>query len=276
MTANDNFDNQSSTSYLFNEDELVKYEEDIQLRINEIWTETQNKQELIQNEFQDSLENIIEECASLKFEKMAEIKFMYKKFNDDPEKQKERDQEIENVKQEMEVIKQQKVNKAKERMEEKKRKLQAEKQMQLKQVKDQIKLERPGGNGNSAIGDDQFDYMLQEAKTPSPGKQRPRRNSSVGERPGQKQFDDDDVKSAKNKKLHTDLRKRTRVAAPQTMRVGRTTNNKQQKRPTGKFDFNFEDIKEEDKEQSRNDDGRDAGSEGHVSVDIDLNQINID
>lgn len=96
----------------------------------------------------------------MKFEKMAEIKFMYKKFNDDPEKQRERDQEIENVKQEMEEIKQMKVNKAKERMEEKKRKLQAEKQRQLRQVKQEIKLERPGGTGNSVLGDEHFDYML--------------------------------------------------------------------------------------------------------------------
>ena len=39
----------------------------------------------------------------MKFEKMAEIKFMYKKC--DPEKEKERDQELDKVKKEMEVIK---------------------------------------------------------------------------------------------------------------------------------------------------------------------------
>lgn len=56
------------------------------------------------------MEKIIEDFASMKFEKMAEIKFMYKKFNDDPEMQKERDQEIEKVKLEMEDLKQKKVN----------------------------------------------------------------------------------------------------------------------------------------------------------------------
>jgi hypothetical protein len=90
----DNFDNQSSTSYLFNEEDLQKYEEDIQLRINEIWTETQEKQELIQNEYQDEVESIIEDLMEMKFEKMGEVKFMYKKLLDDPEKVKERDDEL--------------------------------------------------------------------------------------------------------------------------------------------------------------------------------------
>jgi hypothetical protein len=59
---------------------LAKYEEDIQVKINEIWTTTQTKQELIQNEYQNSLEQIIEDCASMKFEKMGEIKVMFKEF----------------------------------------------------------------------------------------------------------------------------------------------------------------------------------------------------
>lgn len=123
----DNFDQQSSTSYLFNEDELAKYEEDIQVRINEIWTETQVKTELIQNEYQNNLEQIIEDQTSMKFERMAEIKFMYKKFQDDPEKMKERDQELEGVKQEMELLKQKKIKEAKLKMEERKKYLQVDK-----------------------------------------------------------------------------------------------------------------------------------------------------
>ena len=37
------------------------------------------------------MEQIIEDVASMKFEKMAEIKFMYKKLLDDPDQVKERD-----------------------------------------------------------------------------------------------------------------------------------------------------------------------------------------
>jgi hypothetical protein len=42
----------------------------------------------------------------MKFEAMADIKFMYKKHKDDPEQMILRDQEIEDVKREMESIKQ--------------------------------------------------------------------------------------------------------------------------------------------------------------------------
>lgn len=42
--VNDNFDVQSSTtSYVFNDDEMEKYEEHIQQKINDIWHEIQNK-----------------------------------------------------------------------------------------------------------------------------------------------------------------------------------------------------------------------------------------
>jgi len=105
-------------------------------------------------------------------------------------------------------------------MEEMKKKLQVEKQKQLKEVKDKIKLERPGGDA-SMIGDENLDYMLEDKQLKSPSPRRPRRNSSVGERKKKDDaFEDEDVKSARNKKLHSDLRKRTRVGAPQTMRVG--------------------------------------------------------
>lgn len=36
---NNNFDSQSQASYFFNEDELANYEENIQQKINDIWTE---------------------------------------------------------------------------------------------------------------------------------------------------------------------------------------------------------------------------------------------
>ena len=145
---------------------------------------------------------------------MAEIKFMFKKYLDDPEKVKERDEELEKVKAETELVKQSQIKEAKVKMEVMKKKLQTDKQKELKEVKDKIKLERPGG-GNSMIGDENFDYMLGDKYTKSPSPKRARRNSSVGSRhKAEPAFDDDDVKSAKNKKLHSDLRKRSRFAAP--------------------------------------------------------------
>ena len=56
------------------------------------------------------LEEIIEECAGLKYEKMSEIKFQYKNCSED--QHAERDQEIEKVKTEMEVLKKKKVEQA--------------------------------------------------------------------------------------------------------------------------------------------------------------------
>ena len=37
------FDNQSNASYFFNEEDLSNYEEHVQLKVNEIWTNTQTK-----------------------------------------------------------------------------------------------------------------------------------------------------------------------------------------------------------------------------------------
>ena len=60
------------------------------------------------------MEDVIEECAQMKFEKLAEIKFMYK--NCDESKFEERDKEIAEVKEEMEKEKQKKVKEAKAAM----------------------------------------------------------------------------------------------------------------------------------------------------------------
>jgi hypothetical protein len=43
----DNFDTQSNASYFFNEEELANHEEHIQQKINDIWNETQVKQEKV-------------------------------------------------------------------------------------------------------------------------------------------------------------------------------------------------------------------------------------
>lgn len=53
----------------------------------------------------------------MKFEKIAEIKFMYKK-EEDPEKLAERDNEIGQVKSDMEALKTKRVLEAKEKMQE--------------------------------------------------------------------------------------------------------------------------------------------------------------
>lgn len=52
----DNFDLQSQVSHLFAEEELQQYEESIQAQINEIWVGIQQKQDKIQNDFQNELE----------------------------------------------------------------------------------------------------------------------------------------------------------------------------------------------------------------------------
>lgn len=73
----------------------------------------QKKQDQIQNDFQNKLEQIIEDCAQLKYEKIAEVKFMYKK-EEDPEKIAERDKEIDQIKSDMEALKTKRVLEAKE------------------------------------------------------------------------------------------------------------------------------------------------------------------
>lgn len=86
-------DTQSNASYVFNEEDLQNYEEHIQEKINEVWQENQREQEQVQNDYQQELETIIEECAQIKYEKMAEIKIMFK--NCGPERGDERDKELE-------------------------------------------------------------------------------------------------------------------------------------------------------------------------------------
>ena len=49
--GNDKFETGSSLSYFFNEEEMANYEENIQQKINEVWQETQEKLETIQNDY---------------------------------------------------------------------------------------------------------------------------------------------------------------------------------------------------------------------------------
>ena len=91
--------------------------------------------------------------------------------NCSPDKIKERDRLLEQVKLEMEDIKADKISKLKQDHEVQKQVLQKEKQTLLRHVKDTIRLERPavGGENNSMVGD--MDYMLQP-HTPSPPKDK--------------------------------------------------------------------------------------------------------
>ena len=92
---------------------MQKFEEDIQLKIQEIWQQIEVKQEQLQVQYQEKLETIIEEVTQIKFEKLAEIKIMYKSADpNDQEKMQEKNDEIENVKRETELLKQQKIKEA--------------------------------------------------------------------------------------------------------------------------------------------------------------------
>ena len=73
----------------------------------------------------------------MKFEKIAEIKFMYKK-EEDPEKLAERDKEIDQTKSDMEALKTKRVLEAKEKMQEQKKKLNEEKTRLLENAKNKF------------------------------------------------------------------------------------------------------------------------------------------
>lgn len=93
---------------------MQNYEENIQQKINDIWTYVQQQQDHLQNAFQAELEDIIEDCAGIKFERMAEIKFMYKKCEES--EFAARDAELAQVKQDMEELKNKRVAEAKAKM----------------------------------------------------------------------------------------------------------------------------------------------------------------
>ena len=61
---NFNFDIQSrSSTYVFDENKMQKFEEDIQQKIQEIWQQIEAKQEQLQAQYQEELETIIEEVT---------------------------------------------------------------------------------------------------------------------------------------------------------------------------------------------------------------------
>ena len=103
----------------------------------------------------------------MKFEKIAELKFAYKKETD-PEKLAERDSEIDQIKSDMEALKTKRVLEAKEAMWEEKRKVQDEKNRLLEDAKNNFVHSRPNGanGGNSALGEPANDFMNQQSSPP--------------------------------------------------------------------------------------------------------------
>lgn len=83
---------------------------------------------------------------------------MYKK-EEDPEKLAQRDAEIDEIKSDMEALKTKRVLEAKERMQEQKKKINEEKTSLLNEAKNQFVQSRPGGGGDSMIGDNFGDFM---------------------------------------------------------------------------------------------------------------------
>jgi hypothetical protein len=87
-------------------------------RIQDVWGSIEKQTVEIQKDYQNELETIIDEVAELKYEKLAEIKAMYKKFDpSDAEKMQEKQDEIDTIKSEMEVLKLTRIDEAKKKME---------------------------------------------------------------------------------------------------------------------------------------------------------------
>ena len=101
----------------------------------------------------------------MKFEKIAELKFSYKKETD-PEKLAERDREIDQIKSDMEALKTKRVLEAKEAMQEEKRKVHDEKTRLLEDARNNFVHSRPNGaNGaNSAMGEPLCEYIDEDGE----------------------------------------------------------------------------------------------------------------
>lgn len=83
-------------------------------RIQDVWGSIEKQTVEIQKEYQIELEKIIDEVAELKYEKLAEVKIMYKKVDpSDTEKMKEKQEEIDTIKSDMEVLKLRRIDEAK-------------------------------------------------------------------------------------------------------------------------------------------------------------------
>lgn len=145
MQANNvsiNFDIQSkSSAYFLNDDELQEFEEKFQQRIQEVWATIEQKQDTLQKDYQTKLEQIYEDVTQIKFEKIAEVKLAYKDVDREQDKAKveEMEQEIQKIKDETEVLKQQKITEAQAELETKKKAIQKEKAQMLSKIKDDLR-----------------------------------------------------------------------------------------------------------------------------------------
>lgn len=118
-----NFDAHSkSSAYFMNEDEIQEYEEKMQKKIQEMWASMDQKTEELQKEYQDQLEQIIEEVAQQKFERIAEVKIMYKGRTDE-ESKAAMEEELAEIRVQTVQLKEAKILEAKEVMEKKKQEL---------------------------------------------------------------------------------------------------------------------------------------------------------
>ena len=74
---------------------MEEIERQLQDKIQEVYTNFEEKQDKLQKTYQDKLEQILEDVTQMKFEKMAEVKVAFKNMDQDNEDNiKWRDDEI--------------------------------------------------------------------------------------------------------------------------------------------------------------------------------------
>lgn len=114
MGADFNFDIHSkSSAYFINEEDMQEYEEKVQAKIQQIWTQIEQKTEKLQKDYQNQRDAIIDEVAELKYEKIAEIKAEFKGVDSsDEEKMAEKDAKLKQIQDEMDKLKQEKLGEA--------------------------------------------------------------------------------------------------------------------------------------------------------------------
>ena len=121
-----------------NEDEIQEYEEKMQKKIQEVWASMDQKTEILQKEYQDQLETIIEEVAQQKFERIAEVKVMYKGRTDE-ESKTAMDEELAEIRLQTDQLKEAKIREAKDQLEKKKQELKQEKMQFMNSIKGSIR-----------------------------------------------------------------------------------------------------------------------------------------
>lgn len=119
---------------------MEEIEQQLQEKIQEVFTDFEGKQDKLQKEYQDKLESILEDVTQLKFEKMAEVKVAFKNMDQENEENiKWRDEEIQQIKDDTEAEKQRQIKAAQFTLETQKAQLQVEKVQALKRVKEEVR-----------------------------------------------------------------------------------------------------------------------------------------